>query len=568
MQGNFRFKNIGTILQERGIITPAELKEGLEHQKTSGLPLGQIFVNLGYISEEDLLNALGIQAKMELVDLEETPPPKEALHKIPGAIARLYHIVPIDFEYNTLTVATSDPLNFSILDDLRFMFNCNIKGKVATAKSIAEAIKKYYGSEAESVDELFSEINQAIPDLSEGGEKIENIEAMAAQLPIVKLINSILVQAIQKKASDIHFEPFQDEFKIRYRLDGVLYDIVTPPKTLHLAITSRIKVMANLNIAETRLPQDGRTLVRISGRMVDLRISTLPTIFGESVVIRILDKATIQLSLDDVGFSDDIKVKFRNLIKQPYGILLSTGPTGCGKTTTQYAALSEINLIESKIITVEDPVEFDVSGLIQVSVRPKINLTFPVALRHILRQDPDIIMVGEIRDAETVQMAIHASLTGHLVFSTLHTNDAASAITRLVDMGVEPFLIASAVEAILAQRLVRCICLECRQECVPTEKELEEVGLSAAQTQGKKFYKGAGCTACNYSGYKGRSGIFELLVFDEDIRSLILERAPVAALRAQAARNGMRTLREDGLRLVFAGKTTCEELVTTTSGYV
>jgi len=449
------------------------------------------------------------------------------------------------------------------------MFNYNIKGKVATAKSIADAIKKYYGSEAESIDELFSEISQAVPDLTESGAgKIENIEEMAAQLPIVKLINSILIQAIQKKASDIHFEPFQDEFKIRYRLDGVLYDIVTPPKTLHLAITSRIKVMANLNIAETRLPQDGRTMVRISGRMVDLRVSTLPTIFGESVVIRILDKATIQLSLDDVGFGDDVKEKFRNLITQPYGIILSTGPTGCGKTTTQYAALSEINKIEYKIITVEDPVEFDVSGLIQVSVRPKINLTFPLALRHILRQDPDIIMVGEIRDAETVQMAIHASLTGHLVFSTLHTNDAPSAITRLVDMGVEPFLIASAVEAILAQRLVRCICTECKQEYIPTEKELEAVGLPPEQARGKKFYKGKGCAACSDSGYKGRMGIFELLIFDEDIRSLILERAPVAALRAQAVANGMRPLREDGLRLVFAGKTTCEELVTITSGYV
>jgi type IV pilus assembly protein PilB len=568
MQGSFRFKTIGDILQERRLITSSELKEGLEHQKTSGLPLGQIFVNMGYLSEDELLKALGVQAKMEAVSLEEAMLPKEAIEKIPGPIARLYNIIPLSYEYNTLTVATSDPLNFSIFDDLRFMFNCNIKGKVAAAKSIAHAIKKYYGTEAESVDEIFSEITQNIPDLAECGEKVENMEELAAQLPIVKLINLILIQAIQKKASDIHFEPFQDEFKIRYRLDGVLYDIVTPPKTLHLAITSRIKVMANLNIAETRLPQDGRTMVRISGRMVDLRVSTLPTIFGESVVIRILDKATIQLSLDDMGFDDSVKKILRNLITRPYGIFLSTGPTGCGKTTTQYAALSEINKIEYKIITVEDPVEFDVPGLIQVSVRPKINLTFPLALRHILRQDPDIIMVGEIRDAETVQMAIHASLTGHLVFSTLHTNDAPSAITRLLDMGVEPFLIASAVEAILAQRLLRCICRECREEYVPSEKELEAAGISLREIQGKQFYRGKGCLSCHKSGYKGRTGIFELLVLDEEIRSLILDGASVAALRSQAVAGGMRTLREDGLLKVFAGETTFEELLTITAGYV
>ncbi len=568
MNSGFRFKPIGDILKERGFISAHDLKEGLEQQKTSGLPLGQIFVNLGFITQEQLLKVLGVQAEMETVELNDLVIAQEVIEKVPGSIARLYNVMPLSFEENTLTIATDAPFNFSIFDDLRFMFNCNIKGKVAGTQSIAEAIKKYYKVEAESVDELFFEISQHIPELMDGSQKVENIEETASRLPIIKLINMILTQAINRNASDIHFEPFQDDFKIRYRLDGILYDVISPPKALHLAISSRIKIMANLNIAETRLPQDGRTLVRIAGRMVDLRVSTLPTIFGESVVIRILDKATVQLSLDEIGFELDTKEKIRQLIKKPYGIILSTGPTGCGKTTTQYSALSEINSIEQKIITVEDPVEFDLPGLIQVSVRPKINLTFSVALRHILRQDPDIIMVGEIRDTETVQMAIHASLTGHLVFSTLHTNDAPSVITRLIDMGVEPFLIASAIEAILAQRLARCICPKCRYEYTPTQECLREAGVSEKQSKGKKFYKGRGCEHCNYSGYKGRSGIFELLILDEDIRSLILDKVPIAKLREQAIKNGMRTLREDGLRKVFSGKTTIEELVAITSAYV
>ncbi|MFH2137156.1 MAG: type II secretion system ATPase GspE [Candidatus Omnitrophota bacterium] len=567
MRVGLRFKTIGDVLKERGLIAEEELREGLEHQKVSGLSLGRILINLGYITERDLLNALGVQANMDPIDPAHIQIPKEVLDKIPGAIAKLYNIVPVAFEGNTLVIATSEPLNFSIFDDLRFMFNFNIKGKVATYTNISRAIKKYYGSEADSVDEIFSEISKKIPNLLEGDEKIESIEEISSQLPIVKLINIILIQAIKKKASDIHFEPFQDEFKIRYRLDGMLYDIVSPPKKLHLAITSRIKVMANLNIAETRLPQDGRIFVRIGGRMVDLRVSTLPTIFGESVVIRILDKATVQLSLHDLGFENDVRKKVEGLIKKPYGIILSTGPTGCGKTTTQYSCLSSINNVALKIITVEDPVEFDLSGLVQVSVRPKIDLTFPVVLRHILRQDPDIIMVGEIRDAETVQMAIHASLTGHLVFSTLHTNDAPSAVTRLIDMGVEPFLIASAVEAILAQRLVRVICPDCKKEYTPTQKEIEELNLTTEFWKGKAFYSGTGCEKCNNTGYKGRSGIFELMVLDEDIRSLILDRASVSDLRNQAIKNGMRTLREDGLLKVFQGITTLEELINVTTGY-
>ncbi|MBU0634422.1 MAG: Flp pilus assembly complex ATPase component TadA [Candidatus Omnitrophica bacterium] len=568
MQSSLRFKSIGRILRERRLITEDALKEALDKQKESGLHLGQILIDLGYISEEQLLKALGIQSRMDVVDLEKLSIPRQVIEKIPAAIARLYNIAPISFKENILTVAISDPLNFSILDDLRFMFNCSIDSKLATQTAISDTIKKYYGRELDSVDDIFTEISEKIPDLFEDSDKIKNIDELASQLPIVQLLNLILIQAIKKKASDIHFEPFADEFKIRYRLDGVLYDIINPPKELHLPIASRIKVMANLNIAETRLPQDGRAFVKITGRMVDLRVSTLPTIFGESLVIRILDKATVQLSLDDLGLEDDIKMLFRRLIKKPYGIVLSTGPTGCGKTTTQYSCLAEINKIEYKIITVEDPVEFDLPGLIQVSVRPKINLTFPIVLRHMLRQDPDIIMVGEIRDTETVQMAIHAALTGHLVFSTLHTNDAPSAITRLIDMGVEPFLIASSIEGILAQRLVRRICDNCRQEYTPAQKKLDELGISPDAARSKKFYRGRGCDNCNNSGYKGRAGIFELLVLNEDLRDMILDRAPAIELRVQAIKSGMRTLREDGLLKVSRGVTTLDELIVITSSYI
>ncbi|RKY37683.1 MAG: hypothetical protein DRP78_00435 [Candidatus Omnitrophota bacterium] len=565
---NFRFKNIGAILMDKELLTSQQLQEGLENQKISGLPLGKIFVDSGYITEQQLLEILGMQAKVEVVDLETLYIPKNVLERVPASIARMYNIIPINFEDNTLTIATSEPLNFSISDDLRFMLNCNVKAKAAIQTSISKLMKKCYGAELDTIEEIFSEISQKIPDLPDDEQKIENIEQMASELPIVKLLNFIIIQAIKKKASDIHFEPFSDEFKIRYRIDGLLYDTLSPPKVLHLAVASRIKVMANLNIAESRLPQDGRILVRISGHMVDLRVSTLPTIFGESIVIRILDKQAIQLSLAQIGLQNDLQVKIKELIQQPYGIILSTGPTGCGKTTTQYCCLNRINKVEHKIITVEDPVEFDLEGLIQVSVRPKINLNFSTILRYILRQDPDIIMVGEVRDAETVQMAVHASLTGHLVFTTIHTNDACSAVTRLVDMGVEPFLIASSVTAVLAQRLVRLLCPECREKYVPCHRELESVGLMDKDLSKAEFYRGKGCKLCDYSGYKGRIGIFELLVFNEDIRSLILDKASVADLRQQAVKDGMRTLREDGILKLFAGKTTVEELVNVTAHYL
>ncbi len=551
---NFRFRTIGEILRERGLVSEEQLERGLEEQRLSGKLLGEILIEHGYLKEADLLRALGIQAGMEPIALGKVDISQAVLEKVPGSLARLYNIIPLSFERGILTVATSEPLNLSIFDDLRFMLNCEVKGKITTIEEINQAIQKYYGRDSASVDEIFAEISGAA-----GMEKGVLAADDEGQLPIVKLINMILLKAISKQASDIHFEPFQKKFKIRYRVDGVLYDIANPPLELHQAIASRIKIMANLNIAETRLPQDGRTFVKIQGGLVDLRISCLPTIFGESIVIRVLDREAVRLSLDELGLEEATRKKLRGIIRKPFGIVLSTGPTGCGKTTSQYSCLNEINREEVKIITVEDPVEFDLAGLIQVSVRPKINLTFPLVLRHILRQDPDIVMVGEIRDTETVHMAIHASLTGHLVFSTLHTNDAPSAVTRLMDMGVEAFLIASSLEAVLAQRLLRKVCDRCRQEYPADEKERELLGADPQEEI--MLVRGKGCEACGYTGYRNRVGIFELLIFDEDLRSLVLDRASVEKIREQAILNGMKTLREDAICKVRQGLTTVEELL-------
>ena len=394
------------------------------------------------------------------------------------------------------------------------------------------------------------------------------LQELASQPPVVKLLNLILLQSVKDRASDIHFEPFEDKYIIRYRVDGILYDITNPPKNLALAISSRIKVMSNLDIAERRLPQDGRIMISVEGKNVDLRVSTLPTVFGESVVMRVLDRGVVSLSLDQIGASESALKKLRRLIHKPNGIILSTGPTGCGKTTTLYSCLREINKIDYKIITTEDPVEYDIHGIIQVPIRPKINLNFANCLRHILRQDPDIIMVGEIRDAETVQIAIQASLTGHLVFSTLHTNDAPGAITRLINMGAEPFLITSTLEAVVAQRLVRVICKDCREKYNPNPKALEELNLPSKEMKDMAFYRGRGCSKCNKTGYRGRTGIFEFLIVTEALKPLIMERSQTAVIREMARKEGMKTLREDGLEKIQEGITTIEEVVRETQQYL
>ncbi len=506
----------------------------------------------------------------DILDLSKINIEKAAINKVSASTARFYNIMPLKIERDSVVVAGRDLSNMKLIDDLRFMSGLNIRMVAAKEDDIKKAIEKYYGKEEDSLGEVIDEAEKSACKVPMAG-KIENdadkLKEIASCAPVVKLLNMILLRAVREKASDIHFEPFEKDYKIRYRIDGICYDAAHPPKDLSLAISSRIKVMANLDVAENRLPQDGRIMIDIEGKTVDLRVSTLPTLYGESIVMRVLDKSIVSLSLDQVGVDEDIKSKIRDIIKRPNGIFLVTGPTGSGKTTTLYSCLSEINKIDYKIITTEDPVEYDIEGIIQVAINTKIDLTFARTLRHILRQDPDIIMVGEIRDTETAEIAIQAALTGHLVFSTLHTNDSPGAVTRLVDMGVEPFLITSTVRAVLAQRLIRKICSECKKEYKPSESELLEFGISKEKIKGMKFYKGKGCQKCNDSGYKGRTGLYELLVVDDKIRDLVVKRESLASIRNAACEGGMKTLRENGLKKVMEGITTIEEVLRETKEY-
>lgn len=566
-------KPIGQLLLEKGLITPEQLEHALnEQQKSSGL-LGRILVDLGFVTEADILSTLGAQTGMPAANLPKMDIPSEVLEKVSAPIAKVYKIVPVKVEDNILYIAMSDPLNINILDDLRFMLECEVRGMVSNQKDIGEAIVKYYGEKTETVQDVLSEIESgameikgSIEDEDEDVHDVATLQELAHQVPVVKLLNLVLIQAIKDKASDLHFEPFEDQFKIRYRVDGMLYEMIPPPRHLALAVTSRIKVMAGMDIAERRLPQDGRIQLNMGGREVDLRISTLPTVYGESVVIRILDRGAVMLSLEQIGLlEEDLRI-LRDLIKKPNGIILVTGPTGCGKTTTLYSALGEINSIEDKIITTEDPVEYNLAGIIQVQIRPHIGLTFSRCLRSILRQDPDKILVGEIRDLETAEMSIQASLTGHLVLSTLHTNDAASTIVRLIDMDIEPFLITSTLEAIIAQRLVRKICSSCKEEYSPDARELSLIGLKSEDVKSKKFYRGKGCEICNGIGYKGRIGIFEILVVNDEIRTLIVDKATSDELRKKSHEKGMSMLREDGLKKIWTGITTIEEVARETQG--
>jgi len=563
-------KPLGHILRDRGLITEDQLERALEEARKTGEDLGTVMVKLGFILEKDLLKALGLDSKIEKVDLSRTEISPEVIEKVSPAIARIYEVVPIKFERNTLTIVMADSLNVSTLDDLRFALGCPVKGAVAPKEEIISTIAKLYGAEEETVSELLKEIEEELPTKKIGEEEmdVDTLQEMASGAPVVKLLNLILTQAIKDRASDIHFEPFNVEYKVRYRVDGALYEMVPPPKELSLPISSRIKVMAGLDIAERRLPQDGRILFSLGKKKVDLRVSTLPTVFGESVVMRVLDKSVVSLSLDQIGFPPDTIKNIRGLITKPNGIILVTGPTGCGKTTTLYSCLREINKIDYKIITTEEPVEYDIPGIMQVNINPKVGLDFALCLRHILRQDPDIILVGEIRDAETAQMAIQASLTGHLVFSTLHTNDAPGAVTRMTDMGIEPFLITSTVEAIFAQRLVRTVCPNCKEEYEPDEAALKELELTVKDTKGKKFFYGKGCRECNNTGYRGRMAVSELLIMNDEVRAAVLKRTPTAEIREIARKYGMRTLREDGLLRIYDGVTTIEEVVRATQIYL
>jgi len=562
-------KRIGQILVDLGLIDEQQLATMLEEQSLRGGELlGRIGVSLGFYTDEQLGEALAEQWNTTFVTLYDRQISADVVHLISEPMAQLYRVVPLELSGNRLTIASADPQKIQIADELRTLLGYDIHVCVATEPEITKAIEKLFSSDNESVESLVSDLEsdsepaaQAAATAKEGVTDLTSVEALAESAPVRKLLNMVLLLAIRDGASDIHFEPFETEFRIRLKADGVLQEMVPPPKHLSFAITTRIKVMANLDIAERRLPQDGRIELTVGGHPVDLRVSVLPTLFGESVVMRVLDRGVVSLSLDKIGMEAEMLRKFREVLRRPNGIVLVTGPTGSGKTTTLYSALSELNDIEDKLITTEDPVEYDIDGIVQVPIDAEIGNTFAACLRAILRQDPDRILVGEIRDVETAEIAVQASLTGHMVFSTLHTNDAPSTVTRLRDMGVPPFLITATVEAILAQRLVRRICTGCREEVVPGADVLADLEMTTDQVVDKKFYRGKGCEKCNRTGYKGRLGIYELMIMNDEMRDLIIRNASTEELREVARRYGMVTLRESGTEAIFSGLTTADEVI-------
>jgi type IV pilus assembly protein PilB len=556
------------LLKEKSLLDDMQLEEVMQEHVRTGKPVIQLLQDFGFLDINSILQVMAEQLGTEVVDLRGREIPQEAIDAVPAAAARVHQCVPVELIGSIVRVAFAEPLNPAVVDELGFTIGKEIQVVVADPQQIEQALNKYYSQEiaSTSVADLLKELGADSEIAQESSQAevsgaIDDIADLANEMPIVKFVNLVLYQAVQDRASDIHFEPFEDEFKIRYRVDGALYEMSPPPKHLALPVTSRIKVMANLDISERRLPQDGRISMNIAGRQIDLRVSTLPTQFGESVVLRVLDRTTVKLELESLGFPKAVYDYMKEAILLPNGIIVVTGPTGCGKTTTLYSCLRRVNTIDSKLLTAEDPVEYDIEGIMQVAINENVGLTFARALRSFLRQDPDIIMVGEMRDLETAQIAIQASLTGHLVLTTLHTNDAPGAITRMIDMGAEPFLISSTLLAVLSQRLVRTICKKCRTPFEPTESQLTLLNLSPHDVGDKVFYYGRGCSTCNDTGYRGRKGIFELLPVSEPIRALINERAPTVVIRQKAIELGMVTLREDGLRSIFDGDTTIEEVL-------
>jgi type IV pilus assembly protein PilB len=553
------------LIKEQSLIDDLQFEEVFAEHKRTGTPVTQILQDFGIMDLDTILQFIANHLGAEVVSLKDREFTPALLQAIPANTARMYRCVPVELTNSTLKVAFEDPLNPGRIDEVGFIVKKEIQPVVANPIEIGKVIERFYGQDsADSVSDILKELGSDADmarEVEQATDDVAIIADLADAAPIVRFVNLILMQAVQDRASDIHFEPFETEFRIRYRVDGALYEMSPPPKHLALPVISRIKVMANLNISERRLPQDGRISLTLNNRGIDLRVSTLPTQFGESVVLRVLDRGSVNLELESLGFPKYVFEFVSDVIQRPNGIFVVTGPTGCGKTTTLYSCLRRVNTIDSKLLTAEDPVEFDIEGIMQVAVSEAAGLTFSKALRSFLRQDPDIIMVGEMRDIETAQISIQASLTGHLVLSTLHTNDAPGAVTRLVDMGVEPFLISSTLMGVLGQRLVRTICKNCRTPFEPTEAQLAMLNLSPHDLGDKVFYYGRGCTTCNDTGYKGRKGIYELLVVNDAIRNLINERAPTVVLRQKAVELGMVTLREDGLRGIFEGDTTIEEVV-------
>jgi type IV pilus assembly protein PilB len=561
-------RTIGRILIKMGLLTREKVHECLKVQqdRKGQVKLGEVFIEKGLVTQRDLRIALAGQRGMEYVDMSKIEVPADVIDRVPTQMARSYHIFPLSYNKvaNQITVAIDNPDNFRATDDLSTLLGFSVEAKVTDTDALNAALDKYYKEDKEGLNDLIGELegDKTLQQFQGRGESIdlEDIKELADSNPVKKLLNHVLLQAVRDKASDIHFEPFEDEFKMRYRIDGVLYEMIPPPKSIALALASRIKVMANLDIAERRLPQDGRIPLVVGGNPVDLRVSVLPTMFGESVVLRVLDRSQVNLQLDMLGLQQRELDMVNQLVEKPNGIVIVTGPTGSGKTTTLYSCLKKLNQIDTKIITTENPVEYDIDGLIQVQIRPEIGLTFAKCLRSILRQDPDICMVGEIRDLETAEISIQASLTGHLVFTTLHTNDAPSTVARLVDLGLETFLITATIEGIIAQRLVRKICVRCKTEYTPTEEQLMELELTPEDLRGRKLYYGPGCEHCNKTGYRGRVGLFEIMQFNDPIRDLIMNHASTGVLREEARKAGMRTLRENGLMAIFDGITTIDEV--------
>ena len=564
MESNYGKPLLGRILGDKFNLPSAKLDEALAYQREKGGRLGEALLHLRALREEELLEGLAIQFGLPwMPQLDSTAIDHELIKKVPIAFCRRYRVLPLRHEGGIILIASTDPLETVALDDLRLLLGKPVKSVLTTGVSLLARLNQIYDEAASpaGAEEVMEDIaaSESLDQLAHELDEPQDLLDATDEAPIIRLVNSVLFQAVRQRASDIHFESFERGLVVRYRIDGVLYPVLTPPKRLQASIIARIKIMAGLNIAEKRLPQDGRFAIRTSGKDVDLRVSVLPTSHGERVVLRLLEKENRLLNLSEMGFSTERLSAIHQLIQLAHGIILVTGPTGSGKTTTLYAALSHINAPDKNIITVEDPVEYQLLGIGQMQVNPKINLTFATGLRSILRQDPDVIMIGEIRDRETAEIAIHASLTGHLVFSTLHTNDAASAATRLIDMGIEPFLVASSVVAVLAQRLLRRICPDCKRSYQASAEELSRLDLPPGT--GTTLYRGAGCAACSQTGYRGRTGIFELMVLDDDIRRLIGGKADATAIKQSAVAKGMVTLKQEGTDRVLQGHTTLEEVM-------
>ncbi|MEX2607038.1 MAG: ATPase, T2SS/T4P/T4SS family [Kiritimatiellia bacterium] len=554
-------------LLEHGYVTQAQATDVVDEHNRTGRSVRQIVLDMEIMTEDELLEQQALLMGVRVLDLSRHTISSEMAHKFPSSLARMYNLIPVNVDAVSMELATCDFITPELVDELRFVLAMDVTFVVCKERDIKDHIVKFYAEDDDDsvggmLAELESELEDA-GDLGRGGTNLteEDLSSSANAAPVIRFVNLIIYQAVQDRASDIHFEPFEHEFKIRYRVDGALYEMSPPPKHLALPVISRIKVISGLDISERRLPQDGRIQMNIAGRPVDFRVSTLPTQFGESVVLRVLDQSAVGLELERLGMPDDVYNNFTEDINMPNGIILVTGPTGSGKTTTLYAALGRRNEVGVKILTAEEPVEYDIDGIVQVNANHRIGLTFGSILRAYLRQDPDVILVGEIRDLETAQIAIQASLTGHLVFSTLHTNDSSGAVTRMIDMGLEPFLIASTLQSVMGTRLVRTICKECKTPFVPDDLQVKSLGLSREIIGDNNFYYGSGCDHCHDTGYHGRRGIYEYLKITDPVRTLITERRPTVVIRDRARELGMRTLREDGIRCILDGVTTIEEII-------